>query len=620
LTGEGSTPTDRAAAYAAHCRELTRRLLVPALATMTVATLTYAAADLLIEGITRGDFRYYGALILLLAGAWGRLRFGATPEPARFLLVIDILLSLIISSRLISGEATLSGTALVLSLKMLALPLIIHWTARQQLGAVIVAIISYAGFAAVHSTWSHAEIIVHQVIGLPIAGFLSWIGASMLDRARKVAFDRNLAMQQSEERLRTLLTEREADALVAQATSRVGNLILGGVNKPGLVVRLAAESAQVLGADFAHVLLYERATDTYSLADGWGDPPEMWEEIRCMRFPRSAMPELHRRLDAEGLIQTSPSFAEPLIPADLQAPYGITMSMIVQLRADDEILGLVSIGFRGREQPFSELQQRIFRGIGQLASLGLANARLFEELQQASRIKADFVASMSHELRTPLNVIVGYHELLLDGEFGSLHEPQRDTVERLQRHSRQLLELISATLDLSRLDSQHPDIARDSVKLSNMIEVLRRETYDANRHQAIAITYDVAADADEIVTDATKLRIILRNLLTNAAKFAAETTIEIAANATRGGVEIAVRDGGIGIPLEAQESIFEPFTQADPSIGTRYGGVGLGLHIVRRLVDVLGGTISVESAPAQGATFRVWLPSSTSASHLYRAA
>jgi signal transduction histidine kinase len=215
---------------------------------------------------------------------------------------------------------------------------------------------------------------------------------------------------------------------------------------------------------------------------------------------------------------------------------------------------------------------------------------------------------MSHELRTPLNVIMGYGDLLREGEFGSISSEQREILQRIDTSARQLLELINATLDLSRLEGGKFILERAPVSVDDVVGAVDAETRDLQQKPGVSVTWHVAPRLPRVYTDPLKLKVVLKNLVANALKFTEHGDVAIRAVRRAGGVEIAVSDTGIGIPPDTQAIIFEPFRQAERSMTRRYGGVGLGLYIARRLVDLLGGTISVESDVGRGSTFRVRLP------------
>lgn len=587
-------------------------LMVPAVQRVATAAavmaVLYGFADILVDGFQVEDALFYGTLLAISAA--GSLAAARVP-PRRlghWMFALDLAFSLVQLTRLAVPTTSSSGTVLFYSLKMLALGLVLPWSRRLHAVSIAVALVACALALALRNVVMDVPVEVHHLVGPPLAGLLSWFGGAALERTRRQLHERTEHLAASETRLRSLPAEREADAGVAEALARVGRVVVGAINKPGLLERLAEVSARVLDADFGHVLLHDPADDAYFVAAGWGDPADQWEAIRMMRFPRAALPRVHETLDETGLFQSGPDFARPLLPPDLQRSVGVTLAMVVQLRHEGVPLGLVAVGFRGRREPFSAQQQRIARGVARVASLGLANASLFDELERAHRIKDDFVASMSHELRTPLNVILGYQALLLDGEFGPLSAEQAETLARVQASSVQLLDMVSAILDLSRLEADRVETAMAPIDVGAFFAELRALPIDAAGDAAVAIEWHVAPGLPPLISDVAKLRVVVRNLLANAVKFGGGGTVRVTARGDDDGVEISVADEGIGIAPEVLEAIFEPFRQADASIAARFGGVGLGLHIARRLVDVLGGTITVASQPGHGATFSVRLP------------
>ena len=233
---------------------------------------------------------------------------------------------------------------------------------------------------------------------------------------------------------------------------------------------------------------------------------------------------------------------------------------------------------------------------------------LVAELDRATRVKADFVANMSHELRTPLNVIIGYSDLLVDQMFGELSAEQRETVQRVGEQGRELLELVNTTLDMSRVESGRVPLALQEVDLVALLAEIELEAQLVRRNPVVQVTWQVDPTMPPLWTDPVKLKVIVKNLLLNALKFTDDGAVLVTAAPRDGGVELAVADSGIGIAPDMLGRIFEPFRQGDHG-GIGRGGVGLGLHIVRRLLEALGGSIEVESVPEFGSTFRIWVPS-----------
>jgi signal transduction histidine kinase len=238
--------------------------------------------------------------------------------------------------------------------------------------------------------------------------------------------------------------------------------------------------------------------------------------------------------------------------------------------------------------------------------------RLYEASQAANRLKSEFVATMSHELRTPLYIILGYTELLLDGEFGGTSPQQATTLRLIDKRGRELLDLINSTLDVNRLETGKIPLELKEVDLRDLIAAVQTETRELLEKEHVNVVWDSGSALPLLQTDPAKLKIVLKNLVRNAVKFTERGNVVVRARSAEDGVEIAVSDTGIGIPPEFMPHLFEPFRQADGSDTRRYGGVGLGLFIVRRLVDVLGGDVSVESEPGRGSIFRVRLPGTAS--------
>jgi PAS domain S-box-containing protein len=404
-----------------------------------------------------------------------------------------------------------------------------------------------------------------------------------------------------------LYAAQTEEAAVASALARIGRALIGELERPVLLDRLCRLTVQELGCDMSHTYLRDGDTGDYVPVAGFGNTQEEWEAIRVVRVP-SAQVELHGGgtlldTDVVQLDMREPGAGMHPITGESDAPRLLTMAV----RRAGALVGVHAASYRNRPEPCTRAQERIATGIAQLASLALDNARLVEELERANRVKGDFVAGMSHELRTPLNVIIGYSDLLVDQIFGELEPEQRDTVCRIREQGRELLELVNTTLDMSRLESGGATLALQEVDLINLLAEIELESQLVRRNPALAVTWQVAPRLPRLWSDPMKLKIVVKNLLLNALKFTDEGGVVVRAAMRDGGVEIAVSDSGIGIAADMIPRIFEAFRQGDHG-AQRRGGAGLGLHIVRRLLDMLGGSIEVESELQRGSTFRVWVP------------
>jgi signal transduction histidine kinase len=228
---------------------------------------------------------------------------------------------------------------------------------------------------------------------------------------------------------------------------------------------------------------------------------------------------------------------------------------------------------------------------------------LVDELDRANRAKLDFVSTMSHELRTPLHIIAGYGDMLGDPEFTD----RSRALDGIRRANAELLDLVEATLDLNRLESgrDQPQIA--AVELPELWQELALELTALPRDAGVRLAW-LPADAAVLLTDRRKVKIVLKNLVGNALKFTHRGRVEIGCRVDGSECALSVSDTGIGIAAEHLATIFEPFRQLDGSDRRRYGGVGLGLHIVQRLCRQLGAELTVTSEAGRGSTFTVRLP------------
>lgn len=240
--------------------------------------------------------------------------------------------------------------------------------------------------------------------------------------------------------------------------------------------------------------------------------------------------------------------------------------------------------------------------------------QLNADLDNAMKTKDQFLSNISHELRTPLNSIIGFTDLLLTQDFGpQLSDQQRDFLETVARNGRQLLQLINELLDLQRIAAGRMELKPEAVELAALLdEVASSLQAQAHKHQHTLVITPPPPDL-RVQADPGRVRQVLLNLLSNAIKFTPDggriTVVVGAANGpTSAEVRIAVTDTGIGIAPEDQPKLFKEFSQLDASASRKYEGSGLGLALSRRLVELHGGTMGVESAMGQGSTFWFTLP------------
>lgn len=269
--------------------------------------------------------------------------------------------------------------------------------------------------------------------------------------------------------------------------------------------------------------------------------------------------------------------------------------------------------YEALKQLNADLESRIREATADLAE---QNARLqwqSQEVERANKLKSEFLASMSHELRTPINALIGYTALLLDGVLGEISPKQRDALQRGRAAAEHLLALINDILDLAKIEAGKMPLHVTEVKLREVVLEVGQQIEPMVRKKQLEFVTEVAPDTPALLTDRTKVKQVLLNLLSNAVKFTTKGGVTIRACPVDKGVQIDVIDSGIGIRPDDLQAIWEDFRQVDQSRTREFGGTGLGLSITRKLLDRLGGTVTVKSTYGEGSTFSVTLPLSVSA-------
>jgi signal transduction histidine kinase len=247
--------------------------------------------------------------------------------------------------------------------------------------------------------------------------------------------------------------------------------------------------------------------------------------------------------------------------------------------------------------------------------IAIENVRLFEEIQEksrqveeASKHKSQFLANMSHELRTPLNAILGYTELVLDGIYGEAPDKMRGVLERIQTNGKHLLGLINDVLDLSKIEAGQLVLSLNDYSVKDMMQGVFVAVEPLAGNKKLNFKLEVPPDLPPARGDERRLSQVLLNLVGNAIKFTDTGEVAMKAAAANGGYTVAVTDTGPGIAEADQAKIFEEFQQSESAHTKAKGGTGLGLAIAKRIVEMHGGRLWVESKLGSGSTFFFTVP------------
>ena len=422
-------------------------------------------------------------------------------------------------------------------------------------------------------------------------------------------------------RARTAELVRSVEEL--QLLSEVGQAVSSTLDVRTVLSTILTRSVGMTGADAGAVFRYYITDRSYRLVEAFG-----WDDALLSSLSERHIPEDQTAI-GEAVVQGTPlQLADleqrPSAPLrDMSLSAGYRAALIVPLVGQERILGALVLQRRAAGE-FPPEAIRLMQTLASQSVLAIENARLIAQLRErtdaaeaaraeaeaANEAKSTFLATMSHEIRTPMNGVLGMMEVL---ERQGLGEDQLPLVATMRDSAQALVRIIDDVLDFSKIEAGRLELETTAFSLSGLVA----GAVDTLRPQANAKGLAIGAEIepgsnDALVGDPTRIRQILFNLLSNAVKFTERGEVVVrAGTAPLGGgrtrVTLAVEDTGIGLDAEQQARLFQAFSQADSSTTRRYGGTGLGLSIVRRLAQLMGGDVAVDSAAREGSTFTVTL-------------
>ncbi|HEY3306431.1 MAG TPA: ATP-binding protein [Candidatus Binatia bacterium] len=319
--------------------------------------------------------------------------------------------------------------------------------------------------------------------------------------------------------------------------------------------------------------------------------------------------------------------------------YGLVSFLGIPLMAKDEALGVLAV-FTKETHRFDEEEVQFFTTLGGQAAIAIHNAQIYEEMVGANKVKEEFLSVMSHELRTPLSVVMGYAGVLKEGMLGDINPRQQEALQKILSRAADQLHMINSIMQTTQLETRAVMPEYHPINLSELLAHLRSDLDMTHSKKSVALLWDYPLEPVHIVTDSAKVKQIIQNLIGNALKFTDQGSVtvsvrlventgphplvadnqliqdsnltpsdsDLSSHALPKCLQIKVADTGIGMSAEQQWSIFDKFFQVDSSETRLYGGVGLGLYIVKTFTALLGGKVEVESQRGSGTTFTVTIP------------
>jgi GAF domain-containing protein len=376
---------------------------------------------------------------------------------------------------------------------------------------------------------------------------------------------------------------------------------------------LVESAARLCEADMASI--NRQKGEFFWHVAGYGYPPEYEQFMEAHPLELGRVTTVGRTVQEGNCVHILDILADPEYKVTERARIsGARTTLGVPLLREGTPIGVMVL-LRRAVRPFTDKQIELITTFADQAVIAIENVRLFDEIQdksrqleEASKHKSQFLANMSHELRTPLNAILGYTELILDNIYGEAPDKMRAVLERVQSNGKHLLGLINDVLDLSKIEAGQLSLTLADYSLKELIQSVFVAVEPLATQKQLVLKTELQPNLSTARGDDRRLAQVLLNLVGNAIKFTEAGEVVIQASQSDGTFKVAVCDTGPGIADADQMKIFEEFQQADSSSTRKKGGTGLGLAISKRIVEMHGGRLSVDSKPGKGATFAFTIP------------
>jgi len=381
-----------------------------------------------------------------------------------------------------------------------------------------------------------------------------------------------------------------------------------------VLATIVAHAVQLSGTQAGAIYEFDETTEEFQLCAAHGMSEELIQAIRAtqIRLGETVVGRAGANREAVQMPDILEEQANPL--RDEVERAGFRALLAVPLFREDRLIGALVVRRRAPGQ-FQKETVDLLQNFATQSALAIQNARLFQEIEDkghqleiASKHKSEFLANMSHELRTPLNAILGYTELILDRIYGDVPEKIQEVLVRLEKNGRHLLGLINDVLDLSKIEAGQLALSLNDYSIQEVVQTVITAVESLAAEKSLRLSVAVSPGLAYGKGDEQRITQVLLNLVGNAIKFTEAGEVKVEVVSSNGNFLVSVSDTGPGLSEADQQKIFEEFHQTDSSSTRKKGGTGLGLSIARRIIEMHGGRIWVESDLGNGSTFRFTLP------------
>jgi signal transduction histidine kinase len=399
-----------------------------------------------------------------------------------------------------------------------------------------------------------------------------------------------------------------------QALGAVSQAVNSTLDLETVLSTIVTKAVQLSGAEAGAIYGYDEQTRELRLRATYGMDQGLIDALsqRHIGLDDPTVAEVFAQREPTQVTDLREERASDINEITLRAGY--RARMVAPLLRGEDIVGALVVRRRTPGE-FAKNTIDIIKTFAAQSALAIQNARMFHEiedksrqLEEASQHKSQFLANMSHELRTPLNAILGYTELMADGAYGEPSEKMLGILKRLEANGRHLLGLINDVLDLSKIEAGQLVLELSDYCVQDIAQTVRSTLEPLAADKKLGFKVEVAPQLPSGHGDGRRLTQVLINLVGNAIKFTDAGEVAIKAEANNGSFHVSVHDTGPGISAADQAKLFQEFQQADNAITRKKGGTGLGLAISKRIIEMHGGKIWVESRLGQGSTFAFTLP------------